>query len=186
MTCRYTTPDSARTPCFIALDSLWINLFCIRSQQQGPLPCHVQGSFHCAQMQHAGMQLLSEPLPGTSTGTVIVLTTPDANRTFLSYLGSSQTLTLSAAAKAAISRTRVLIVEGYLWEMPGAKEAIGSAVRLARESGALVALTTGDPGLVARHRSEFWRLLKNGDVDVLFANRCDLLLNETFVPPAGF
>lgn len=81
----------------------------------------------------------------------------------------------------------MLIVEGYLWEMPGAKEAIGSAVRLARESGALVALTTGDPGLVARHRSEFWRLLKNGDVDVLFANRCDLLLNETFVvPPAGF
>ena len=123
-------------------------------------------------MRHAGIDMLSEPLPGTSTGTVIVLTTPDANRTFLSYLGSSQTLTLSADAKAAISRTRVLIVEGYLWEMPGAVEAIGSAVRLARDSGALVALTTGDPGLVARHRSEFWRLLKDGCVDVLFANRC--------------
>lgn len=122
-------------------------------------------------MRHAGIELLSESLPGTSTGTVIVLTTPDANRTFLSYLGSSQTLTLSAAAKAAISRTRVLIVEGYLWEMPGAQEAIGSAVRLARDSGAVVALTTGDPGLVARHRSEFWRLLKDGSVDVLFANR---------------
>ncbi|EIE21629.1 Ribokinase-like protein, partial [Coccomyxa subellipsoidea C-169] len=133
----------------------------------------LQGSFHCAQMQHAGIRLLSEPLPGTSTGTVIVLTTPDANRTFLSYLGSSQTLTLSAAAEAAICRTRVLIVEGYLWEMLGAKEAIGAAVRLARESGALVAMTTGDPGLVARHRGEFWRLLSGGDVDVLFANRAE-------------
>lgn len=131
----------------------------------------MQGSFHCAQMRQAGVQLLSESLPGTSTGTVIVLTTPDANRTFLSYLGSSQTLTLSTSAEAAISRSRVLIVEGYLWEMPGAKEAIGSAVRLARDSGALVALTTGDSSLVARHRNEFLRLLDDGAVDVLFANR---------------
>jgi len=68
-------------------------------------------------MRQAGVQLLSEPQPGSSTGTVVVLTTPDANRTFLSYLGSSQELTLTPAAEAAIASTRVLIIEGYLWEM---------------------------------------------------------------------
>lgn len=99
------------------------------------------------------------------------MTTPDANRTFLSYLGSSQTLTLSPQTEAALSSTRVLIVEGYLWEMPGAREAICGAVRIARGSGAIVAMTTGDAGVVTRHRQDFWQLLNDGVVDVLLANR---------------
>ena len=32
-------------------------------------------------------------------------------------------------------------------------------------------LTTGDPGLVARHREDFWEQLNCGNVDVLCANR---------------
>lgn len=64
------------------------------------------------------MQLLSSPRPGSGTGTVVVLTTPDANRTFMSYLGSSQELELTPEAAVAVSSTRLLIIEGYLWEMP--------------------------------------------------------------------
>ena len=84
-----------------------------------PQSAHVllQGAFHNAQMQQAGVQLLSSPCPGSATGTVIVMTTPDANRTFMSYLGSSQELQLTSEAEAAISSTRLLIIEGYLWEM---------------------------------------------------------------------
>ena len=43
--------------------------------------------------------------------------------------------------------------------------------RLARASGAIVALTTGDAGLVQQHCDHFWALLNEGLVDVLFANR---------------
>ena len=77
----------------------------------------LQGAFHNAQMQQAGVELLSAPCPGSATGTVIVLTTPDADRTFMSYLGSSQPLELTPEAHEAISSTRLLIIEGYLWEM---------------------------------------------------------------------
>ena len=76
-----------------------------------------QGAFHNAQMQQAGVELLSAPSPGSATGTVVVLTTPDADRTFMSYLGSSQPLELTPEAEEAISSTRLLIIEGYLWEM---------------------------------------------------------------------
>ena len=76
-----------------------------------------QGAFHNAQMQQAGVELLSTPSPGSATGTVVVLTTPDADRTFMSYLGSSQPLELTSEAEEAISSTRLLIIEGYLWEM---------------------------------------------------------------------
>ena len=77
----------------------------------------IQGAFHNAQMRQAGVQLLSRPSPGSATGTVVVLTTPDANRTFMSYLGSSQKLQLTPQAESAIASTRLLIIEGYLWEM---------------------------------------------------------------------
>lgn len=76
-----------------------------------------QGAFHNAQMQQAGVELLSAPSPGSATGTVVVLTTPDADRTFMSYLGSSQPLELTPETEEAISSTRLLIIEGYLWEM---------------------------------------------------------------------
>ena len=54
----------------------------------------------------------------------------------------------------------------------GAPKAIGQAISIARGNGATVVLTTGDPGLVARHRQQFWEQLNSGSVDVLFANRC--------------
>ena len=55
--------------------------------------------------------------------------------------------------------------------MQGAREAISRAISTARANGGTVALTTGDPGLVARHREEFWGQIRAGYVDVLFANR---------------
>lgn len=88
-----------------------------------------QGCFHSAQLRQAGVQLLAEALPGASTGTAVCLTTPDANRTFLSYLGGGQALALAPAARAAVTGARALLVEGYLWELPGAQAAIGEAVR---------------------------------------------------------
>ena len=53
-----------------------------------------------------------------------MLTTPDANRTFLSYLGTSQELELTPDVTAAIRQSRVVALEGYLWEMPRAAASI--------------------------------------------------------------
>ena len=50
-------------------------------------------------------------------GTVMVLTTPDANRTMLSYLGTQHEVGIDSALEAAISSARVLLIEGYLWEV---------------------------------------------------------------------
>ena len=47
----------------------------------------------------------------------MVLTTPDANRTMLSYLGTQHEVAIDGALEAAISSARVLTIEGYLWEV---------------------------------------------------------------------
>ncbi len=43
----------------------------------------------------------------------------------LSYLGTPCEIPVDACLEAAIARSRVLVVEGYLWELPGAAAAIG-------------------------------------------------------------
>lgn len=56
---------------------------------------------------------------------MVVLTSPDAQRTMLSYLGTPAEIPFDARLEAAIARSRVLVVEGYLWELPGAGGVIG-------------------------------------------------------------
>lgn len=60
----------------------------------------------------------------------MVLTTPDANRTMLSYLGTPAPVVLDARLGAAIARSRLLVIEGYVWEMPDAQASIGAALEV--------------------------------------------------------
>lgn len=132
------------------------------------------GQYFTSQLNSAGVTVLpsalqSSPTPG-HTGTVFVLPSADAQRSFLSFF-HSEALGLSPDLLRTAANSRLLIIEGYLWEMPGAAEAVKRAVAAARAGGARVALTAGDPGVVARHRSSILkvrvvcsRLLNEGSV----------------------
>ena len=63
-------------------------------------------------MRQAGVEVVSPPLAGAATGTVVVLTAPDASRTMLSYLGTPAEVEVDAALEAAIARCSCLVVEG--------------------------------------------------------------------------
>lgn len=128
-----------------------------------------QGSFYAAQMQSAGVDVVSPPTEGCLTGTVVVLTSPDAQRTMLSYLGTPAPILLDATLQRAISRSSVLVIEGYLWELPGIEDTICQAIAVAQRSGCVVAMTAGDAGVVQRHGPEMWRAIHSG-IDLLFTN----------------
>jgi sugar/nucleoside kinase (ribokinase family) len=101
----------------------------------------------------------------------MVLTTPDANRTMLSYLGTQHEVAIGSALEAAISSARMLLIEGYVWEMPNAAASIARAIEIAQRAGTLVVLTAGDAGCVQRNRDALWGALRQG-ADVLFTNKC--------------
>ena len=115
----------------------------------------------------------------------MVLTTPDANRTMLSYLGTQHEVVIHSALEAAISSARMLLIEGYVWEMPNAVASISRAIEIAQRAGTLVVLTAGDAGCVQRNRAELWGALRQG-ADVLFTNKCGSASSEmgqcTFIP----
>ncbi|KAG2482456.1 hypothetical protein HYH03_018625 [Edaphochlamys debaryana] len=161
----------------------------------GSLGTDTLGQFFTSQMRHAGVRCVLDshhpphahgeaqdrpsmpevasmqhqaPGPSGHTGTVMVLTTPDAQRSFLSFFAADR-LELSERLRAAVRSSRMVVLEGYLWELPGAEEYMMEVLRTARAAGAQVAMTAGDPGVVSRHRAAMLRVVRAG-IDMLFTN----------------
>lgn len=112
-------------------------------------------------------------LEGPPTGRCLILVTPDAQRTMNTYLGASVHLSPGDVDAALIARGRILFLEGYLFDLPNAREAFRVAARMAHAAEKKVALTICDPFCVDRHRVEFRDLVTN-HVDILFANEAEI------------
>ncbi len=107
-----------------------------------------------------------------STGTCVVLITPDAQRTMLTHLGVSVSLDVSDVQEAEIAAADYIYVEGYLFAGPSTKAAALQAIEIAKRVGTKVALTVSDPFLIDICRDDFQRLMK-GSVDLLFCNHVE-------------
>jgi sugar/nucleoside kinase (ribokinase family) len=108
------------------------------------------------------------------TGRCHVFITDDAQRTMATYLGASNQLRVDDIHEKLIARSEITYVEGYLFDLPPAKEAIRKVVNFAHEHDSMVALSLSDMFCVDRHRRDFLDLVTN-DVDVLLANEAEIL-----------
>jgi adenosine kinase len=117
---------------------------------------------------------------GPSTARSYILVTPDGERTMNTFLGAAQDLHPNDIDADAVAGAAVTYLEGYLWDPPRAKEAFLKAAGIAHGAGRKVALTLSDAFCVGRYRAEFLDLIRNGTVDIVFANQHELLsLYET-------
>jgi sugar/nucleoside kinase (ribokinase family) len=108
-----------------------------------------------------------------ATGRCHVFITDDAQRTMATYLGASNQLHVNDIKEDLISRSEITYVEGYLFDLPPAKEAIRKVVNFAHEHDSMVALSLSDMFCVDRHRRDFLDLVTN-DVDVLLSNEDEI------------
>jgi sugar/nucleoside kinase (ribokinase family) len=109
-----------------------------------------------------------------ATGRCHVFITPDAQRTMATYLGASNQLNVNDIEGELIARSEITYVEGYLFDLPPAKESIRKVVNFAHEHDSMVALSLSDMFCVTRHRRDFLDLVTT-DVDVLLANETEIL-----------
>jgi sugar/nucleoside kinase (ribokinase family) len=108
------------------------------------------------------------------TGRCHVFITDDAQRTMATYLGASNQLRVSDINETLIARSEITYVEGYLYDLAPAKEAIQKVVNFAHVHDSMVALSLSDMFCVDRHRRDFLELVTH-DVDVLLANQDEIL-----------
>jgi adenosine kinase len=113
-------------------------------------------------------------LDGPATARCYVIVTPDGERTLNTFLGAAQNLYPTDVDANLISSAAITYLEGYLWDPPHAKDAFRRAATIAHYSGRQVALTLSDAFCVDRYRAEFLDLIKNGTVDIVFANEREL------------
>jgi sugar/nucleoside kinase (ribokinase family) len=108
-----------------------------------------------------------------ATARSLILVTPDAQRTMNTFLGAAQMLDKSDIDAAEVAEAGILYLEGYLWDPPAPRAAMEKAIDAARAAGRKVAFTLSDTFCVERHRDGFWQLLRDGRIDILFANEAE-------------
>ncbi len=107
------------------------------------------------------------------TARCMVIVSPDAQRTMNTYLGACSKLSRKDIDEELIRQTKIVYMEGYLWDRPEAKDALAYAVELAHKHHRKVSLSLSDPFCVNRHRDSFLQLIKNG-IDILFCNEDEI------------
>ena len=111
---------------------------------------------------------------GAPTGRTMILITPDGERTMNTYLGAANELSPHDIDRETVAAAAITYLEGYLWDPPPAKEAFRKAAEYAHAAGRRVSLTLSDSFCVDRYRAEFLGLIRDGMVDILFANQAEM------------
>ncbi|WP_339728483.1 adenosine kinase [uncultured Gimesia sp.] len=135
----------------------------------GKVASDMLGEFDLADMRKLGVTIDVDPASEGHTGTCVVLITEDAQRTMLTNLGVSATLSVDDINEEHIKQSEYVYVEGYLFTGETQKQAAYRAIELAKKHDVKVAFTVSDPFLINLFRDEFQQLIE-GPVDLLFCN----------------
>lgn len=129
------------------------------------------GDFYLNDLDKAGVDYhrsLSREIG--DTGRCLVMVTPDAERTMVTYLGISETLSCQELHPEAIAAADYLYLEGYLVTSNSGRAAAIEAARIARIAGTRVAVSLSDPGMVQFFRDGLLEMIGER-VDLMFCNR---------------
>jgi len=111
-----------------------------------------------------------------STGTCLILVTPDSERTMVTFLGTAGKINERDIDIKAIKKSEILFLEGYLWDEGEPKKAFEKAINNSNKT----AMSLSDLFCVERHKPHFLELVKN-KLDIIFANEQEFmsLIGET-------
>lgn len=132
------------------------------------------GRIFAHDIRAAGVSYETKPAGGGApTARSLILVTSDGERTMNTFLGVSPELSHGEIDPEVIEASRIVYLEGYLFDRTEAKAAFFQAADIARRAGRQVALTLSDGFCVDRHRDAFMELIKSR-VDILFANEAEI------------
>ena len=109
----------------------------------------------------------SEPI---STGSCLILITPDSERTMCTFLGTAGKINDQDINVDYVKKAEITFLEGYLWDEGEPKKAFDKAINSSNK----VAMSLSDLFCVERHKDQFLELVKN-QLDIVFANEQEIL-----------
>lgn len=128
------------------------------------------GDIFVHDMQSLGVNVrLAPALDGAPTARSHILITPDGQRTMQTYLGACTELGVADVTGKTVGSPDIVLLEGYVWDIPEGPALAAEAIGIARQRSARVALSLSDSFCVERHRDEFLDAIR-GSVDIVFAD----------------
>ena len=106
----------------------------------------------------------------SSTGTCLILITPDSERTMCTFLGTAGKINENDVDINAVKKSEITFLEGYLWDEGDPKKAFDKAIQNSNK----VAMSLSDLFCVERHKPHFLDLIKN-KLNITFANEQEIL-----------
>jgi len=103
------------------------------------------------------------------TGHAITFITPDSERTFATHLGAALQLGRDDVREDHIKNSKIIHIEGFLFEPPGLQEACMWALEIAKKNNVLVSIDLSDPGLIDRIRPIFEKVARDF-ANIIFVN----------------
>jgi len=120
------------------------------------------------EMNSLGVFLHNKAVPKETTGTCVILISPDAERTMNTHLGASARFSEEHISKECIAQAQWLYVEGYLFSTETGQQAIRKAIEVAKASSTKVALTFSDAFIVNAFNQSLSEAVSQADL--IFAN----------------
>jgi fructokinase len=112
----------------------------------------------------------SKKKEGLSTGTCLILITPDSERTMCTFLGTAGKINENDVDINSIKNSEMIFLEGYLWDEGDPKTAFDKAINNSKK----IAMSLSDSFCVERHKIHFLDLVRN-KLDITFANEQEIL-----------
>ena len=105
-----------------------------------------------------------------STGTCLILITPDSERTMCTFLGIAGKISEKDIDESVVKNSELIFLEGYLWDEGEPKTAFNKAISISNKK----AMSLSDQFCVERHKKSFFDLVNN-KLDITFANEQEIL-----------
>lgn len=105
-----------------------------------------------------------------STGTCLILITPDGERTMNTNLGASRLYGATHIPHKEIAESHVFHFCGYQWDTEDQKAALTESIATAHKNNTIISFDLADPFVVNRNRDAFIKLIHD-EADIVFANK---------------
>ena len=132
------------------------------------------GSIFNHDMRSLGVDIRLQPgETGAPTARCHILISADGQRTMQTYLGACTELRADHITADAMGSPKVVLIEGYVWDLPEGPQLTRKAIDIALSSGTTVALSLSDSFCVERHRESFEHAVRNG-VQIVVADEDEI------------
>jgi sugar/nucleoside kinase (ribokinase family) len=144
------------------------------------------GLFYKSEFEAAGTIMPSAPSVGATTGTCLVLITPDGERTMRTSLAASSDFTWEHINQEVVEQSEWVFIEGYLLANPGKVDAwLKPLIEKCKASNTKIAFTCSESWVVENFRDSVDLVV--GNASFIFANEQEscALAGETDIEKAA-